>query len=240
MHNEEHRSTKHSGRAGNYTERRRPLSSSPAYFDAMKRPIEVPKEPMEASKMLYNLARVKPTLLKMQESGKAYAPLIGVIQGIEPEGKTPTAKAIQQQLGISATVYRRWLDALYMDFVALIAADVDALQFTNVEHMLYLEGQGEGIEVKCRLAVTPRVGEEVELRFLSAYTSDSTFYVTHITHEYLQDKVVIHMALRAGYYDAYFSHLLSRANFENRWPREAWKMRDYEQKELLRKLYPKG
>lgn len=195
---------------------------------------------MEAPKMLYNLARVKPALMKMQQGGKDYAPLIGVILEIESEGKTPTGKAIQQRLGISALVYRRWLDALYADFVALIATDARALQFTDVEHVLYLEGQGEGIEVKCRLAVTPRVGEEVELRFLSAFANDSTFYVTHITHEYVQNKAVVHIALRAGYYDAYFSHLLSRANFENRWPREAWKMRDYEQKELLRKLYPQG
>lgn len=191
--------------------------------------------------MLYNLTRVKPALMLMKmQQGRAYTPLIGAILEIDPEGKTPTGKAIQQQLGVSATVYRRWLDALYADFVALIAMDMNALQFMNVEHVLYLHGQGESIEVKCRLAVTPRVGEGIELSFVSAFTNDSTFYVTHITHEYVQDKAIIHIALRAGYYDAYFSHLLSRANFENRWPREAWEMRDYEQKELLRKLYPQG
>ena len=159
----------------------------------MKRTVEVPREPMDASKMLYNLARVKPTLLKMRESAKAYAPLIGVIQKIELEGKTPTGKTIQQQLGISATVYRRWLNALYIDFVALIATDVNALQFTNVEHVLYLEGQEESIEVKCRLAVTPRVGEGIDLYFLSAFADEGTFYVSRITHEYLQDKIVIHV-----------------------------------------------
>jgi hypothetical protein len=130
----------------------------------MKRPIEVPKEPMEASKMLYSLARVKPALLKMQQGGKDYVPLIGVILEMEPEEKTPTGKAIQQRLGISAVVYRRWLDALYADFMALIATDADVLQFMDVEHVFYLKGKEEkSIEFRCRLAVTPRVGEGVDL-----------------------------------------------------------------------------
>jgi hypothetical protein len=195
---------------------------------------------MEAPKMLYNLVRVKPTLVKMQQGGKDYTPLIGVILGIDPEGKTPTGKIIQQQLGISATVYRRWLDKLYANFMALIATDVDALQFTDVEHVFYLQGQGEGIEVKCRLAVTPRVGEAVELHFLSAFADGATFYVSHITHEYLQGKTLIHVSLRAGYYDAYYARLQERASFEEKWPRKAWSMSDYQQKELLRELYPDG
>lgn len=206
----------------------------------MKRPVEVPKEPMDAPKMLHNLARVKPALLKMQQGGKDYAPLIGVILEIDPEGKMPTGKVIQPQLSISGTVYRRWLDALYADFVALIATDVNVLQFLDVEHVLYLQGQGEGIEVRCRLAVTPRVGESIDLYFLSAFADAGTFYVSRITHEYLQDKTLIHITLRAGYYNAYLTHLQSRAYFEDKWPREAWSMSDYERKELLRKLYPKG
>lgn len=196
---------------------------------------------MEASKMLYNLARVKPALLKMQQGGKGYVPLIEVILEMEPGEKTPTGKAIQQRLGISAVVYRRWLDALYADFMALIATDADVLQFMDVEHVFYLEGKEEkSIEFRCRLAVTPRIGEGIDLYFLSAFADEGTFYVSRITHEYLQDKTLIHVTLRAGYYHAYLAHLQSRAYFEDKWPREAWSMSDYARKELLKKLYPKG
>ncbi|MBW3127288.1 hypothetical protein [Hymenobacter profundi] len=204
----------------------------------MKRPVELPKEPLEASKMLYNLTLVKPVLLKMQQNGKTYVPLIKLILVTDTEEKRPTGKAIQQQLGISAAVYRRWLDLLYADFMALIATDADVLRFPDIEHVFYVKGQEEIVEVRCRLTVTPRVGEEVELWFLSAFAREGTFYVSRVTHEYLQDKTLIHITLQPGYYDAYFAHLLARALFEDRWPREAWGMSDYQQKELLRKLYP--
>lgn len=206
----------------------------------MKRRVETPPESMSAGKMLYNLSRVKPAMLKMQQTGKDYLPLIKVMLGLDPETKTPTGKAIQQQLGISPTVYRRWLDSLYMDFLDLIAADADVLQFRDVEHIFYTGGKGSSAEVRCRLAVTPRVGEAVDLFFVSAYAGEGAFYVSNVTHEYLQDKILVHITLRPGYYDEYFTHLLARAWFENRWPLEAWELSDYAQKELLRKMYPKG
>jgi hypothetical protein len=117
---------------------------------------------MSAGKMLYNLSRMKPALLKMQPNGKDYAPLIGLIQTLDPEVKGPTGKEIQQQMGIGATVYRRWLDALYRDFMALIAVDADVLQFPDVEHVFYVGRKESRAEVRCRPVVTPRVGEDVE------------------------------------------------------------------------------
>ena len=195
---------------------------------------------MQAGKMVYNLSRVKPALLKLQQNGKEYYPLIEVILTVDPGAKPPTGKAIQQRLGISAAVYRRWLDALYMDFLTLIATDADVLQFRDVEHIFYTGGNGNNAEVRCRLAVTPRVGEAVDLFFLSAYANEGTFYVSNVTHEYLQNKTLVHVTLRPGYYDEYFTHLLARAWFENKWPLESWELSDYAQKELLRKIYPKG
>lgn len=195
---------------------------------------------MSAWKMLYNLSRIKPALLKMQSNGKDYAPLIGVIQTLDPEAKGPTGKAIQQQLGISAAVYRRWLDALYQDFMALIAVDADVLQFTEVEHIFYVGKEATRAEVRCRLAVTPRIGEDVELYFLSAFLQNGTFHVTQVTHEYLQGKTLIHISLEEGSHDVYFTHSRARAQFENKWPMDAWQLSNYRQRELLLKLYPKG
>lgn len=189
--------------------------------------------------MVYNLSRVKSALVKMQPNGKDYSPLIGVILTLDPEAKAPTGKAIQQQMGISAAVYRRWLESLYLDFLALIATDADVLQFRDVEHIFYTGGKGTNAEVRCRLAVTPRVGEAVELYFVSAYAGEGTFYVSNVTHEYLQEKTLVHITLRPGYYDAHFTRLLARAWFEDRWPQEAWGLSDYAQKELLREMYHK-
>ena len=206
----------------------------------MRKPTETPREPLSAGKMLYNLSRVKPALLKMQPNEKDYAPLIGVIQTLDPEAKGPTGKAIQQQLGIGAAVYRRWLEMLYQDFMALIAVDADVLQFTDVEHVFYVGREATRMEVRCRLAVTPRVGETVELHFLSAFLEEGSFQVTRVDHEYVQGKTLIHVSLEEGNHDVYFKHLLARARFENKWPRDAWEMHHYQQRELLLKLYPKG
>jgi hypothetical protein len=64
--------------------------------------------------------------------------------------------------------------------------------------------------------------------------------VYSIEHECLQGKDVIHLSLQPGYYNAYLSHLQRRAEFEGKWPREAWELGDYARQELLQELYPDG
>ncbi|MBO2012573.1 hypothetical protein [Hymenobacter negativus] len=126
-----------------------------------------------------------------------------------------------------------------MDFLTLIATDADVLQFRDVKHIFYTGGKGDNAEVRCRLAVTPQVGEAVDL-FFNCLCQRRNVRVNNVTHQHLQYKALVLITLRPSYYDAHFTHLLARAWFENKWPLEAWEPSNYAQKELLRKIYPKG
>ena len=204
----------------------------------MKTPVEEYKEPRDPKQMLQSLVLVKTALRRLPLPGKAYAPLVGLILALDRAEKAPTANALQKQLQIDAKLYRRWLDALFTDFLALIEADTDALQFTDVEHVFFVDGWFENIEFRCRLAVTPRFGESVELPFLEAATGATVFYVNHITHEYQQDKTVITLSLRAGRFNAHLHQLGQRARFEGKFERKAWGMDDTELTEYFRAMYP--
>lgn len=204
----------------------------------MKRPVEDYKEPLDPKKVLQSLVLVKTALRRMPLDGKAYGPLAGLIRELDWDEKLPTATAIQKQLRIDAKVYRRWLEALHADFLALIEVDADALHFTDVEHHFYVEGWRERVGFWCRVSVTPRIGERVELPFLEEMTGETGFYVASVTHEYLPGKTIISLLLRPGRFNSYLHHLGQRARYEGKFPREAWGMSDAELTEFYRKLYP--
>jgi hypothetical protein len=204
----------------------------------MKTPVEEYKEPRDSKQMLQSLILVKTALRRLPLPGKAYAPLVGLILELNWAEKPPTANALQKQLKIDGKLYRRWLDALFTNFLALIEADTDALQFTDVEHLFFVDGWFENIEFRCRLAVTPRFGENIELPFLEAATGSTAFYVNRITHEYQQGKTVITLSLRAGRFNSYLHQMGQRARYDNKFERKAWGMSDTELTEYYRAMYP--
>lgn len=204
----------------------------------MKTSVEEYKEPRDPKQMLQSLILVKTALRRLPLPGKAYAPLMGLILALNWAEKAPTANALQKQLQIDGKLYRRWLDALFTDFLALIEADTDALQFMDVEHKFFVEGWSENLEFRCRLAVTPRFSESIELPFLEAATGATVFYVNRITHEYQQGKAVIMLSLRAGLFNAHLHQLGQRARFEGKFERKAWGLDDTELTEYFRELYP--
>lgn len=188
--------------------------------------------------MLYNLTLVKPVLRSMAPEAEV-RPLVELILALDPAAAMPSGKAVQLQLGISPAVYRRWLDALYASFLSVIEQDADALQLADVEHVFHVLGPREAVIFRCRISRTPRVGEAVDVSFLSAVTEQSHYYVDHVEYAYMPGKTEVWIQLRAGYHNPYLQHLRDRAHFENRYPQEVWDMSDYRLSEYLRKLYPR-
>jgi hypothetical protein len=100
--------------------------------------------------------------------------------------------------------------------ILLLATDTQALQVQQVEHVFYLHGKRKTTEVRCRLPITPRLHEYVELNLVWAETGDLGYYVASITHELELDKLVVNIALVPGYYDPYIEILRRRAYFEEK------------------------
>ncbi|MBD2717317.1 hypothetical protein KBK19_19920 [Microvirga sp. STR05] len=122
--------------------------------------------------------------------------------------------------------------------ILLLATDAQALQVQQIEHVLYLHGKRKSAEVRCRLPVTPRLHEHVEVDLVWAESGESSFYVISITHELQQDRLLVHVALVPGYYDLYVDMLRRRAYLEEEITlQEEQQWSRFELEERLQELY---
>lgn len=182
-----------------------------------KKKIELPEPTVKSSSMLYNLIKSRAALQRLLAlEGKPYAPLVTALLPWIGGEEVPMIKELQQQLGIKPALLRRWLETCYSDLIGLLATEPDVLQVREVVHHLYLHGKRRTVEVQCRLPVTPRLYEQVELPLVGAETGEYTYYVNGITHALEHDRMVIHVSLQGGYYNAYVEHLRERAYFEGK------------------------
>ncbi|GGG35628.1 hypothetical protein [Hymenobacter glacieicola] len=195
--------------------------------------------PLKAADILYSLTRSAAALRRLQAlKEKPYSLLAGTLLLWVGREEKLTAKALQQQLGVSAAVLRRWIEVCYADLLALLETDASVLSSGTIEHWLYLHGRRRTVEVRCRLPVIPRLHEQVELQLVAAEAGNSEFYVEAVTYELMGDEIIVHLALKAGYYNAYIEGLLQRALFENEISiHELLELPRYRLEERLRELY---
>ncbi|WP_223653153.1 hypothetical protein [Hymenobacter psoromatis] len=207
-----------------------------------KRQVEPAHESLSTDQMLCGLLAARPALLKMQQKQPAsYAPLVAALVALDPDKPLPLLRHLQQQLGISAAVYRRWLEALHTDFLSAIKTDGELLTFERVEHIVYIHTfhSPECIEFRCRLPVTPRVGEKVGFAFLCAVAGSGDKYVHNVDYEYADDKVTVHVVLGDFQLGPHVAQLKDQAVFEGRTThRELRRMSHDEMLTFLLKLYP--
>ncbi|GAA3943199.1 hypothetical protein [Hymenobacter algoricola] len=204
-----------------------------------KKPIKLPEPIVKSSQMLYNLTKSRAALQRrLVQEGKPYAPLVTELLPWVGGEQVPMAKELQEKLGLKPTLFRRWLETCYADLIALLATEANVLQVREVVHHLYLHGKRKTVEVQCRLPVTPRLYEQVELPLVGAETGEYSYYVDSITHALELDRIVIHISLKAGYYNAYVEHLRERAYFEGTITyNDLTELSSFELQEKLRDLY---
>lgn len=169
---------------------------------------------MRSEVMLHDLVKLPQVLRRLAAQQLEWEPLARALLTISPDKRLPTSKRLQQELGLAASRYRRWLDALYAAYLNLLETDAEAISYREVVHQLVLTGRRATQVFSCRLLVTPQVGEQLELDFLYAVTGDSLFYVKSLTHDLSGGEYVIRVHLQPGYYNDYRQQLLQRARFE--------------------------
>jgi hypothetical protein len=169
---------------------------------------------MKSEVMLHDLVKLPQILRRLAAQQLEWAPLAKALLTVSPDERVPTSKRLQQELGLAASRYRRWLDALYAAYLNLLAADSEAICQREAEYQLILTGRRATQVVHCRLPATPRVGEQLELDFLYAVTGDYLFYVESLTHDLSGGAYVVRVHLQHGYYNEYRQQLLQRARFE--------------------------
>ncbi|GAB2961742.1 hypothetical protein GCM10027048_32510 [Hymenobacter coalescens] len=200
-------------------------------------PEETP--PMKSEEMTRDLVTVPKVLRRLAEQNAEWQPLAKVLFTLDSDAKVPTGKKLQQDLGISPSKYRRWLDALYAAYLHLLESDADAVPFKQVEHQLILTGQRASQTFSCRLPITPRVGEQLQLDFLRAVTGEYMFYVENIIHDLTDGRYSVLVYLKHGYYNAYQHQLKERSRFEETIGLDVFfHAPDFLLDDLLRERYP--
>jgi hypothetical protein len=195
--------------------------------------------PLRAEEMMRDLLQQPRVVQHLVQQHREWQPLAEALLRVGPEDKMPTGKQLQQQLGIAASTYRRWLEALYAAYLHRLETSADAIAFPQAEHQLILTGTRASQVFRCRLPVTPRVGEQLELDFLRAVTGESMFYVERLIHDFSEGRYLIRVYLNAGYYNAYLHQLRQRAHFDQLLSLQAeFAVPDYLLERFLRERYP--
>ena len=148
-------------------------------------------EPLPSTQLLYSLMHERPAVEKLVAMGKVYEPLLRLMLARPATEKMPTGKACSSNWASLQPVYRRWLETWSADFWELAQAeDTGFLDFSSVEHVFELHHSEQSVWFRCRLAVTPRVGEAVELPFVLR-DSWATYYVDAVQHTYRNGRTEI-------------------------------------------------
>lgn len=196
------------------------------------------KETMRARDMLRDLRQAQNTLAKLQNKGKSYDQLIGVLTGLGEDVRTPSSTELQSRFSTTPARLRKWIEQMYEDFLETIQMDPDSYSIQSCEHVFYIKGYRDTACFSCRLPVTPRVGERVNLPFLRAKLGTYFFYVSDVGYSFNDSELMIEISLRAGFYNQHFHYLSDQADFEENLPFGARiSMGDYELKRELKKYY---
>lgn len=199
------------------------------------------KTPPRMKDAFLDMCNAKPALRWLRGRGKPYNALIEVLLNIGEEDRLPVGKDLQLQLGLTATALRRWVTLLHEDFLTVIGEEADVLQFPMVEHHFLLDDFTNNAFFTCRMPVTPRVGEEIEVPFLRHYAGSGRYHVHRVVHRYEENRTIITVWLQTGQYNQHYEYLKDRAEFEGAVDFRALIMDSrYQIEKILREEYPNG
>lgn len=185
------------------------------------------------SRILLAFFHTKSTVSKLKNIGKEYDPLIDEIMTLSAFGRG-TIKVLYEKLNISPGRLTKWIEDLYKDFIELIESEATVMSFQVVRVLFCIELAEEYIAFYCQVPFLPRVGEQVDLPFVSALFNDRTaLYVKKITHIYEDNKTEVVIDLNT--IEPFLAHLKQRALFEKKL--YIGHIHPYELKETLENLY---
>jgi len=146
---------------------------------------------------------------KLLGVGKPYEKLLLEIRKLDPEGDEPcpTDRAIIKTLGINPNIYRKWMNQIYTDLIALMK-DVDnpGLVMKKLEHHIICSEQDKRLFFITTLPETPRVGSSFQLEFYRPVFGNDQFYVDNVSYRLLDDIMIVSIYLRTSFCNEYVKY----------------------------------
>lgn len=70
---------------------------------------------------------------------------------------------------------------------------LDFIEFNRVEYCLVVNGRRASVTIRCQLPVAPRVGEGLQLDFVSGATGGGSYHVDYIDTDYTEGLVRVYV-----------------------------------------------
>ena len=167
----------------------------------------------EVQHAITNLYCLSETLLC---KGKPYDALIKeVFSNKDRTDRWPTMKEYEQKLNLKPGHARKLLTLIYDDLMDLVC-DYDSPKYIirNVVHHIYVKYWDKAFNIRCKLPVTPNLGDWVDFPFLKAAVGSSYFHVSRVHHVFENDTQTITLWLESGQYNVYKRFNEDKQEFE--------------------------
>lgn len=180
-----------------------------------------------ASQLLYSIVSLSKVAKEhLLGKGKRYEKLLKEITSYDvydDEGYYPkNGKEVYTKLGLNSNKYKKLLTEIYDDLKELIRNDEKALTIKTYECYFSVSGRDNThAAFRCQIPYIPNVGDNLQFSFLGAALGDRehTFYLEHILHELTDEKQIIFITLKPGYYSGYAKMMEEKEKYDKhqRW-----------------------
>lgn len=162
---------------------------------------------ISVKQILVDLISVKPQIVNEFNNNERYEQLINFLNAKDyyndEDLPYPTLKQIEKETGLKSYHIRKQLQEIYDK---LFDYEYDyKFDFKQTELIINVEYFKRYASFKCKpLKILPRIGENITLHFLKAKVGTEHFYVQDITHRFENEKQIIVMSLKDGWYNSYW------------------------------------
>ncbi len=192
---------------------------------------------LSVKQMLLDIITIIPQLKRLYSRNEKYKAIIQFLDTNDFYNKEdvpyPTLKVIEKATGLKPHAIRKLITEMYY---GIYDYENDfTFDFGKTEVIFTAEAYKNcGIFKTNNLEHLPRVGENLKLPFLKAKTGTDLFYVQSIHHTFDNDKQLIDVRLKNGFYNSYWHYRLDKA-FETGeiGYGEPYKLYDYQLKQRL-------
>ncbi|MFC0655485.1 hypothetical protein [Mongoliitalea lutea] len=162
---------------------------------------------ISSKQIIYNLIRLKKTLIQNLGHEETYKALIEAICTWEPtnDKNSPSLKELVALSGLSYDRVRNQLQQMYRKLVDMTEEEHFFFTIAEVEYVFYVDTDKNSLSFRLKsLPVVPRVGEQISIPFFSAYLDSYDFYVEYVKHDMEEDRQVVSIILKQGLFNPYW------------------------------------
>lgn len=205
-----------------------------------KKKVMLPPHVPSTNDMMYDIVQMPSRAKKLLGRNARYERLLQYLINLNyPETEechVPSLKVIATDLDIKYDHVRKEIAMIYHDLNLNFEQPSIPFEFNQILYEFTLKGYRNAIGIQVtHLPVLPRVGENIEFPFFKAYLDTRSFYVESIHHEFRDNKQIICIGLKDGYYNLYWHIRKDKAWEENEIPfHEMIHMDDWELKRRLK------